>query len=313
MLAALVLGLVPLLQGHELRWSLDPPEVEVGQPFELTLAIEHDPGAEVPEVNDESLADAAGFVVFGHVSRPSTDQGAKASGRLVRRHVWTLVALDPGSHRLPTDRIALVGGSPAAKESPPPLVVVEGVLAENEDAPRPLRSFAADFLGERGASSRWYLWGAGGLAGLVLLGLLWIVRRRQGRTGAPAPPPSVQQRFEALGATPDADRERWFELAALVREAIDRYQKAPRPGLTDEEWLASLPAHSAGREFPDEVRQGLGEVLERCARVRYAGEQPTAWAFEEVFARARVALKTALVPRTAATGSNPASQAEVPA
>jgi hypothetical protein len=252
------------------RASVTPATVEVGEPFELVLELEHPGGAALP-ATDELLDLDDAWVVLGGSRAPGEPL---AAGRSRTRFTFQVAALEPGARSLP--------GLPFGVA--PPALDVRGVLAEGEDAPRPLRDLRPPPPAPAAATSP-VPWLAGVAALLAFGGLAWWRARRR---SVPAPAPGPLERFAALERAADAAaRERCLELARLVREATDAHAGRPRAGLSDEEWLAALGEH--GVPAPD-VRAQLGDVLERCARVKFGGERPTEWALNELVGSARTAL-----------------------
>jgi hypothetical protein len=167
-------------------------------------------------------------------------------------------------------------------------VRVAGVLAPDEDAPRPLRGFPEGFAGplEAARDGRALPWVLGGLALVVLAAVGALAWRRRRRVPAPAPTPL--ERLRALEEARAASGERCYELTRLLRAAGDERTRTPRAALTDEEWLAAV---HASLEIPRGVVTQLEAVFARAARVKYAGEAPTDWALQETFAAARGALE----------------------
>lgn len=268
------------------RWLCEPGSVEVGEPFRLVLEVEHPAawsGAELvagtPEP-DESWA------ILGSaetVSEPADD------GSVRTRRTWRMVSLEPGVRGL--------GAMLAAVKLPERLtrievgsahVSVRGVLAEGEDEPRQMRQFPEGF-GEfdESAGSRWLLPALGLLALAAVGGLvLWRLRKRpRSATAAPLGP------LERLGELERASqgtggREECYGLTRLLREVGDGLRARERGGLTDEEWLAEV---KASFDVPRGAVEALEEVFARTTRVKYGAEQPTPWAMQETFARARTA------------------------
>ncbi|MEQ1895271.1 MAG: DUF4381 family protein, partial [Planctomycetota bacterium] len=168
------------------------------------------------------------------------------------------------------------------------LVRVASALAEGEDAPRPLTGFEGELGPAPEAGGFPWAIAAGALVVLAALLTFFWLRRRRAR-GAPAPEATLEERLAALQARAGAGegREGCYALTRLLREHTDRFRKKDRAALTDEEWLAEV---AASLEVPKGAVEELGGVFERAARVKYAGEEPSPWALEETFARARRAL-----------------------
>jgi len=277
------------LGGAEVRavWSCAPASVEVGEPFALVLELTHPATLSGAALGTGALALDESWVVLAE-SPARTEPGAE--GLVRTRRTWTVASLEPGTRSLsdaagafglPAEvtRIQLGGAQ----------VTVAGVLGEGEDEPRPLREFPADFVPEPPADAGPSL-GAWIALGLLLVGGGALLAWRARRGPAPAAEPVPLERLRALQtelATGDG-RASCYALTGLLREATDRSRRAPRPGLSDEEWLAEVVA---SHDVPAAVVAELEAVLARTSEVKYAGGKPTPWALEEIFTRARAALE----------------------
>jgi hypothetical protein len=269
-------------------WRCEPGTVELGEPFALVLELTHPPGVPGHELSVGRLELGDSWVVLGEEPASS----ASAEGGSVRtRRAWRVASLEAGERLLGEElaRVALaervthilVGEA---------RVVVGGLLGDGEDAPRPLRQFPEDFGGEDAVSSgpHWVSWVA--LAAALLAGTGAVVwRRRRARRVAQRPATPLERLAEiARSLEGGRGREGCYELTWLLRSAGDELRKAPRSGLTDEEWLAEV---SGCLDVPRNAVSDLTAVFERAARVKYAGEAPTPWAMQETLARARAALE----------------------
>ncbi len=98
MLAVLILAWsAPVLDGASARWRCEPAEVELGQPFELVLELEHSASAAGGElVAGELLLDES-WLVLGE--EPVRTERA-GEGRLATRRAWRLASLEPGARSL---------------------------------------------------------------------------------------------------------------------------------------------------------------------------------------------------------------------
>lgn len=263
--------------------------VEVGEPLELGLDVAH-PSERYPELLDEGPPLDDGWVLLD-ARDPRTDGVPESPERAVTRFAWSVVALEPGSKLLVPPGIR-VGDELLA----PPAVPVEvlGVLAEDEDAPRPARGFRPA-PPEPEVDDALSPWAVAGIAGgaLLLLGLGgWLATRRRGpEPGAPVATPD--ERLQELRARPRGEQPEIqrtaFELVHLVRTTVDARAGVERDGLTDAEWLASHD--TAG--WSAEQRACAAGLFERTARTRWAGETPTPWALDECFDLARPLLRAA--------------------
>lgn len=287
-LAVLILAWgAPVLDGASARWRCEPAEVELGQPFELVLELEHSASAPGGELAAGELVLDESWLVLGE--EPVQTERAD-EGRLVTRRAWRVASLEPGARSLgeALSRFALPEGVTRIQVGAAE-VRVRGVLAEGEDAPRALREFPEDFAGsaedvEVGSALPW-LFGAGVP---LAAGAGWLAWRRRRRARAEAAPATTLERLGELEREFAGERARagCFELTRLLRGALDDARAHDRSGLTDEEWLAEL---TASRAQPG-VTEELTQVFARAARVKYAGEPATPWALQETFAHARRAL-----------------------
>jgi len=328
LLALLQSGPAPL----QARWTCRPETVELGQPFELALEIEHGPEIPAGELLQGELAlDDSWVLLAGPEQGPLRGPGVSGQapgdgGRIGTRRVWRLASLEPGSRDLaPTlSSLALdarVGRISTAEAH----VEVRGLLAADEDAPRPLRGFPSDFVPEdarRAAGAAWPLWGGlGALAAVLAAGLL---RWRAARRVAPAEPGplerlgELEQGLERVGAGPTC-----YELTRLLRRSADRLRARPAAraseaapassagtageGLSDEEWLERL---AASHDLPRAAVEELERLLHETSLVKYGGLNPTSWALQEIFRRARTVLESiGPGPRGVSTGPAPRSGA----
>jgi hypothetical protein len=266
------------------RWVDPPQQVELGVPFELVLEIEHRSG-DAPALAPGALAsDPAWAVLEGGVplALPDLDDPA----RRVSEVRWTVVALEPGTLDLP--EVELSYPAPEGGEALPVAIAggraieVSGVLADGEDAPRPL---PPDLGVDEPARARGWVTPALWSGGLALLGALaflfiFIARRARARPVPAAPPPTPRERLAALEESalddPEAVRAAHVELTRALREHFDGDRT--RAALTDEEWLEALRQPADGE---------LARLFAECRPVEYGGERPTHWATRERVARAR--------------------------
>ena len=351
LLAAAQAGVQPLPAAGgavRARLAVRPAEVEVGEPFELVVEVEHPRGhvptlpgmpraaapvapvapetqakrpagapepaaAATPAGEDALLPGDGSWVLLGSRLEPAVSLDGDPR-RSVTRRVFELASLEPGERVLPAELVAAVlpegtgaagedsgdagdaGDAVDAVEQPgdaAPRIVVRGVLAEGEDAPRPLRGLPEGFGSPAlaTATSRWP-WIAGGLAlaAVLALAVARLLRRRAWGSRAAATPDDPGELLERLAADLPRDpallRERHFALTRLLRESADRRAGAARAGLTDEEWLARLGEDA----LAPEARAPLAEVLGRAAAVKYGAALPTEWALRETVETARRAL-----------------------
>ncbi len=278
----------------EACWYCASSSVEVGEPFELVLDLYHGPEASPEELlgGEPALDDSwvllervpAQFLAIIHEPRTG-----------LAKFVWRIASLEPGERDLSGAVASVSLGRRIEKiDASRARISVRGVLAEGEDAPRPLREFSGDFAAatkERGSSRA--AWLAAGLALLTRAAGAAVHRIRRRRRRAPAPGPSSPlERLAEIERGFAQEGEGWrascFELTRLLRESADAARPRRRDGLTDEEWLAEL---RAAPEVPRGALEDLAAILERTAAVKYAGERPTSWSMKEALARSRVALQ----------------------
>ena len=282
---------------------VDPGPHELGRPLTLTveaaapldLAAAPDPLAaeraaradlrrrvEGLELDSEALEPAWVLVDAG----PATIlriPGDEAAPRLVATRTWRLVLLEPGAATVPLPR-APEGAERSEVAPVAPVVTVAGLLGEAEDAPRPGPGFLPlpDLAPEPADGGSRVLPLALGGAAVLAAGALVLRRRRTAPVGPVGPTPAA--RLAALeplaaagsGADPEALRDAHFELTAALRAGLGD----DRPGRTDEEFAAALPA----------ARAAAGELLAACHDVKYAGAPASPWALAERLEVARAEL-----------------------
>ncbi len=293
MLLALMLTSLVAQGEASARWRCEPSEVELGQPFALVLELVHPAALVGAELAAGELELDESWVVLG--AEPVHSEPSAGAGQSTRR-AWRVASLEPGTRSLGaalsgfalSERVTRIQVGEAE-------VRVRGVLAEGEDAPRPLREFPAGFAGgdDDVAGAPPGAWLLGALVPFVL-GAAWILSRRRARRVAAPSHATALERLAELerGLSDEHARAGCFELTRLLRGAADGARARDRSGLTDEEWLAEL---QAARELPAAADE-LAAVLARAARVKYAGEPATPWALQETFQRARAALAALAAP-----------------
>lgn len=265
-----------------------PLEAAIGEPVEWTLTVPHEYRDEVRLVDDDPIPDDTWVLVDG----PRFSIERKGSREATTRVRWTVFSLDPGERALPEIVARFASGAEIRSTSLGPLTV-RGELAPDEDAPRPLTAFHE--IEERT--------GRGGPTALAILALLagsvvfWLVLRRR-RAQASTPVMTPLEQLDALGGRtaddPGVAREVVYELSSLLREAVDRRLEAPRPGLTDDEWLASVRANQ-GLERTTVER--LEALLGSCEDVKYGNRVPTRFAVAEALEETRNVLTALDVER----------------
>lgn len=266
MIAAL---LVTLAQDPLVSWRLEPPEVDLGQPFQCVLEVPHAPGDGPTAPDLEGRLDYGWAVVDGPQAR-AYDGGTRLE--------WTVLALEAGAPSLPSVQVALAGGGRLVV--PATSLDVAGVLDAEQDAPRALPELRT--VEERTSEVRPRHLGLA-LLGLLLLGVGALIVRRRGRTPRVEVGPSELERLGVLDR--EAERPLAIELAALLRSAAERAAavEAPRSGLTDREWVGALEHEDA---LLPEQRAELRSLLEACGLMKFAGARPTRFAVDDLLARA---------------------------
>jgi hypothetical protein len=266
--------------------AFEPVAAEVGQPVVATLAVEHDADTR-PELPDlaEGLDDS--WVVLsslGVVADPVPD-GAQRATTTAR---WEIAALEPGARELPSLEVS---AGAALATAAPAVLQVTGLLGEGEDEPRPLPAFRpAPDWGAPETGRSWWVHAAGAAVLAALLAAAFAVRRA--RRAAPPPwGPSPFERAVALAAGPPTDpaelRAAHFEVAALVRGAVDGRLGRDGAARSDEEWLAGLDSELARAGADPALASDAAALLERCTAVRWAGRAPSSFGARETFEGAR--------------------------
>ncbi|MCE9580697.1 MAG: hypothetical protein K8W52_46680 [Deltaproteobacteria bacterium] len=252
-----------------------PPRPSLGDPLYVRLTVEGKAGVtlDVPFEHD-----ALGrFRISGFDQRH--EHAADGGPREIRN--YALDALASGRHRIPPLRLTF---TPAGATEPVELLTDEVPL---EIEPVPATRVAAELRPAHGAidpvlgeASPWP-WILGGAGGVLAIGIaVFAVRRVRLRRAVVARATAYERAVLALGelarrgAPTEGDADAWFvELSAIVRRYLEDRFAVRAPELTTEEFL-----REAGRspELADEQRAGLGEFLERCDRVKFAGWRPGA-------------------------------------
>jgi len=302
-------GALPQEAEIEARFSIEPQEVEVGQPFRLTLRVEHPSRESVFDLKLNELQLDDSWVIFD-MSRETAAGLPDRPGRSRTLWHWSLASLDPGPRRLLNELISLVDDERVASvDASETAIEVLSVLGEGEAQPRPLRGLPEGFGSlPQTDLSLWQRAWPGVLAFLLLctgLALWRRLTRRPRNQAQPALAPLAE--LEVLRAEPaqelPAVRERHFALTRLVRRATDEKLGLARPGLTDEEWLAEVqrllesgaagaPEASAPNPLPPDLLAQLSEFLGAAQAIKYAKASSSGWALEETHAATRRILES---------------------
>lgn len=280
-----------------------PPEVEIGEPVEWLLDVEHaaDARVKLPEMPP----DARAFVWFGErsVTRGPDPANPLRAHTIVR---WQSLALESGALTPPALELEVVRGSQSEKiTATARSLSVRGALGEGEDRARPLRDFrdtnSEGFLAGDARVHRLRWIAAGSVALLALAVSLLVVRRaRRRRVLASVPPTPLARCAEisrVFAADPEHTRRPVYEVTRLLRDAVDEFLGAQRAGLTDAEWSA---ATEHDERVPAGVRSTCARLLAGAEAVKYALASPTRFAVDQLLADARGALEAlAAAPKPA--------------
>lgn len=239
--------------------------VEVGEVFEVEVAVAHPPGAEAAPVLEEVLG---AFRVLGADRAPPTGEGETASEAapegsgsrfVVRLGAFVL----PGDHEIPAIPVGIRTGEGDLRriETPPaPLRVVSSLPAaeDADDAAADLRSDLHDLRGPflHEVPPRWGVIGLWTLAALaVALAAWWRWRRRRGAAEVPVvplPPPAAEAEaalaeLARSGLLPAGEVVRFYErLAGIMKRYAGRRFGAAWAERTTGEVLRDLRARSLG-------------------------------------------------------------------
>ena len=289
-----------------------PARPALGDPMYLRLRVEARPGVtlDVPFERD----------AFGRfkVSDWDTHHAHSADGGPIEIRTYALDEPSSGRHRLPPLRLQFTDGRAAgdagASGTTHELLTDEIPI---QVAPVSANVTAADLRPARGPlnpvvgrAARWP-WIAGGAGALVVLVVgFFVVRGVRRRRVVRAQVSAYETAMAALAAleqrgAPGADdTDAWFvELSAIVRRYLEGRFRVRAPELTTEEFLQDV------RQSPDldrEHRARLGEFLEQCDRVKFAGYRP-----DPDESLATLATARAFVEETRA-GAAPAEQPPAP-
>ena len=253
--------------------------MEVGEVFEVEVAVTHPPGAEAAPILDEALG---AFRVLGADRAPGADDGETASAPedsrsrfVVRLGAFVL----PGDHEIPAIPVGIRTGEGELRQTgtpPTPLRVVSSLSAAAgdevaaaappagvptgvpTDIPTDIHDLRGPFLHE--VPPRWGVIGLWTLAALaVALAGWWLRRRRRGAAEAPVVPlaPPAAEAEAALaelarsGLLPAGEVVRFYErLAGIMKRYAGRRFGAAWVERTTGEILADLRARSLGGAEP---------------------------------------------------------------
>ncbi|MEO6710217.1 MAG: hypothetical protein ABI054_01955 [Planctomycetota bacterium] len=268
-------------QEPQAKLSFEPNACEVGQPVRATLVLEH-ASEQHPKLASLGLDDS--WVVLDTRAGLDAQDPARAD-RTTTTWIFEIASLEPGE-RKPAEIPLQLGETKVPVESA--ALSVTGVLAEAEDAPRPLRGLH-DLEAQEERADLWTWIGAGAAlaCALVIAFYWWHIRRKPAQITAVAP----SARLAILEAkpldTPEDVQAAHFALTRLLRESADLRSGRDRSGLTDEEWRVAAEPQLDAVGLGDAERRQLDQLFADASRVKYGTERPTHWATREALAGAR--------------------------
>lgn len=271
----------------ELRLDLEPLAAEIGQPVAVILTAEHLESFKL-ELPSSVLPDDSWLLLED--AQKLTLPHPKRDGLVVTVVRWQVASLEPGERVFEFPDVRWSDGSSAGLTQVTALTLkVAGSLAEGEDSSRPALTFREPAFPPT-PISRWP-WGAASVGAVLVVWLLWKRKgRAQSESATSFSPRARLDTLEARSAELGV-RGSFFELSALVRGALDEGGE-DLAGLTDEEWLA---ARGEDVRSSEQEREVLGELLARCAEVKYGQAEPTRWALEESLKAAQELARSANV------------------
>ena len=278
------------IQSRTLEASFQPSRVDLGRTVELVVEVAHPPDRP-PRPLEPSLDETSPWVAVDQRREVRPDAGTQGVTALI----WTLAPLEPGELAPP----ALTYRSPGV-DLPAPVdlaglvLTVDGLLAEGEDAPRPmlgLRDLEPVPGDDPWARLRPWILGAAAALALAALGslvtvLLWL--RRWNRLHRPPPREAPAVRLARLREAEIEPRDRRAELNRILRDAVDQRVREDRDGWTDAEWALHLRADT---RLSPALRENAARLVAEAERIKYAGEEPNTYALERDLEAAADALR----------------------
>jgi hypothetical protein len=267
-------------QDSLVRWELPAAEAEVGEPVRARLVAEH-PASVRPSLPPLGLDDS--WVVFE--GRPAwTEALAQDAGRATTTWEFRFASLESGERALPELVLSL---GDARVDVPAARLAFRGVLAEGEDAPRPVKGLPE--LPPEPARGALAWWIAGAAVAVAALAAFRLARRARRAPVAAVPAPSA--RLAVLEAEPLASaadvQTAHFALTRLLRESADLRAGRDRSALTDEEWSDAARGEFDAAGLGAAERAALEALFAKASAVKYGPERPTHWATREALASAR--------------------------
>jgi hypothetical protein len=266
---------------------VQPERTEIGLPVRVTLSIRHGSSTR-PAIDSNALALDDSWVVFeeeASLTLPDPTLGGGGEPLSVTSKTWEIASLEPGSRALGGFALAVQGRDVQVE---PVAIEVKGLLASDQEEPRALRGFRD--VGDLPDPVSPLPAGISLLA-VILLFLVWTVRKRRKARPAAAVRQDPLERIAALEAAankPEELRAVHYELTELVRSATDLRKNRDLSGLTDEEWLERTLG-----DLTPEFRDAMEKLFASAGEVKYGGAQPTSWAVRETLSRGRTLLAQA--------------------
>jgi hypothetical protein len=278
----------PLPDGVAIQIQAIPETATVGDPIRISLDVTAPADYGVAILRPETQAGDFAVLDFSsgpaepedtgsaHGTLPSTQQG----GQLRHHRAQILTAVyKTGSFTFPPVRLKLsTAGGDIAVFSPPVRIEIKSVLDEKNPNLKDLKKQA-----EIPESTRWGRWFAIAAAGILLLAVLWLLRRRPGTRAAPLSPAQAQDRMDlaeaelkdllARGFPGNGNAKRFYvHLSEIVRKILEIGFEIRTAERTTPEIVDSL----YGREnLASEETALIESFLLRCDVVKFARYVPS--------------------------------------
>lgn len=200
------------------RATVEPSQIRIGDRFAYRITVEHDTGWQA------QLPGLVGNLGSFEVKEMQVQDASEKKSRGSRTWEATLSTIISGDFMLPQQSVELVRGEDTVRTSTEALQI--RVLSATTGEETDIDGVEAPFPDPRWAV---WVWWALGLAGLLLLGLLWWWWRRS-RSKVPVPElPPYEQALAALanlGNTinyePENQGRFFFELSFIARRYLQR-------------------------------------------------------------------------------------------
>lgn len=268
----------------------------IGEPFELTLVVEHPTGATLTLPEPSALPRSFALVEDRGLVRtvdPSTPAQTTTRAR------WRVIALEGGDALLPPLHVTIdAAGAQETIDAAAPKLAIEHALDANEDAPRPALGFRPPPV-VHVVSLRGVAIGLASVLVLLVAGLVvWRIRRaRVIAVPVPTPLERLAEIERRLASEPELVRDATYELTGLLRRAVDEHRAESHAGLTDGDWIKAL---ASDERVPSATRTLAAKLLDASERVKYAAESPSILTVRESLGDTRLALTALAEPEKAA-------------